>query len=346
LVGHVHHAADFDMSGVITVEIPEKEGGQRLDRWLRNRYPGLGQGKLQKLLRTGQIRVDGARAKAGDRVDAGQSIRIPPNIESPRDQTAAQKRSRNQMDAEDVERIGNDLKDRVLYMDDNVLAIDKPYGLAVQGGTGTKNHVDGVLDRLKLGAGERPRLVHRLDRDTTGVLLLARNRQAAVHLGDIFKARDTRKIYWALVDGHPRHDEGLIDAPLSKLPGKHGERMRVDFDDGKHAETRFRVIDHAGKAISWLELEPFTGRTHQLRVHCEVLETPIVGDPKYGRGATSDLAPAGIEARLHLHAHRLIVPYSDKKVIDVIAPLPAHMQDSWSRLGFDAKDDQAQLVDL
>lgn len=336
------------MSGVITLEISEKEAGQRLDRWLRNRYPSLGQGKLQKLLRTGQIRVDGARAKAGDRIDAGQKIRIPPNIDTPSSQSGGgpKRGPWKQMSEEAVERVGSDLKDRVLFMDDDVIAVDKPYGLAVQGGSGTKVHIDGALDRLKFGADERPRLVHRLDRDTTGVLLLARHRKAAAALGDAFKRRETRKIYWALVDGYPPHDEGLIDAPLSKLPGKGGERMRVDFDNGKHAETRFRVIDHAGKTVSWLELEPFTGRTHQLRVHCEVLETPIIGDGKYGRGANSDLTPAGVESRLHLHARHLIVPMAGKRDLDITAPLPDHMRESWVRLGFDEKDEQAQLVEL
>lgn len=327
------------------IEVTEADAGQRLDRWLRNKYPTLGQGKLQKLLRTGQIRVDGARAKAGDRVDAGQSIRIPPNIESVSEEAAPQpgKWPKKRMTEDQAASIGDDLKSRILYMDDDVIAIDKPYGLAVQGGSGTRTHIDGALDRLKMGAGERPRLVHRLDRDTTGVLLLARNRKAAAMLGDAFKLRETRKIYWALVAGMPPHQEGLINAPLSKLPGKGGERMRVDYDEGKKAETRFRVIDHTGKSTAWLELEPFTGRTHQLRVHCEVMGTPIVADHKYGRRGDLSLDEAGIEDKLHLHAHRLVVPLPGRKPIDVSAPLPSHMVATWRRMGFDPNDERAEI---
>lgn len=336
------------MSGVTMVEVTDGEGGQRLDRWLRGRYPTLGQGKLQKLLRTGQIRIDGARAKAGDRVDAGQVIRIPPNIETPNEAAPSDKaeRPRKRMDDAEIARIGEELKSRILYMDDDVIAIDKPFGLAVQGGSGTKTHIDGALDRLKMGAGERPRLVHRLDRDTSGVMLLARNRKAASVLGDAFKGRETRKIYWALVAGLPEMQEGLINAPLSKLPGKNGERMRVDYDEGKRAETRFRIIDHAGKSASWLELEPFTGRTHQLRVHCEIMNTPIVGDFKYGRHIEISLTEAGVAEKLHLHARRLVVPRPGRKPIDVTAPLPAHMEETWRNLGFDQNDEQAQAVDL
>lgn len=329
------------------VEVTAAEAGQRLDRWFRNKYPGLGQGKLQKLLRTGQIRVDGARAKAGDRVDAGQTIRIPPNIDSdPAPAEEAPWKAKKRMSEDEAGKIGDDLKSRVLYMDDDVIAIDKPYGLAVQGGSGTKSHIDGALDRLKMGADERPRLVHRLDRDTTGVLLLARNRRTAAELGDSFQARETRKLYWALVAGMPPHQEGLISAPLSKRAGAGGERMRVDYDEGKKAETRFRVIDHVGKSAAWLELEPFTGRTHQLRVHCEIMDTPIVGDHKYGRRGGLSLDDAGVEDKLHLHAHRLIVPRPGKRTIDVTAPLPPHMVEAWRRLGFDERDQQAQPLDL
>lgn len=336
------------MSGVSMIEVTEADAGQRLDRWLRGKYPNLGQGKLQKLLRTGQIRIDGARAKAGDRVDAGQSIRIPPNIDSAPETPVQNERPwpKKRMHEDEAARIGDELKSRILYMDDDIIAIDKPYGLAVQGGSGTRSHIDGALDRLKMGAGERPRLVHRLDRDTTGVLLLARNRRAAAMLGDAFQKRETRKIYWALVAGLPPHQEGLINAPLSKRQGKGGERMRVDYDEGKKAETRFRVIDHASKSAAWLELEPFTGRTHQLRVHCEIMDTPIVGDHKYGRRGDLSLEDAGIEDKLHLHAHRLVISLPGRKPIDISAPLPPHMADTWQRLGFDPRDEQAQAPDL
>jgi 23S rRNA pseudouridine955/2504/2580 synthase len=331
------------MSGVITVDVTSGEAGLRLDRWLRNRYPNLKQGKLQKLLRTGQIRVDGARAKANDRVDAGQKIRIPPNIDA--EPAAAPQRVKSGMDLDEAGRIGDILKDRVLYMDDEVIALDKPPGLAVQGGSKTDTHIDGALDRLKMGADERPRLVHRLDRDTSGVLLLARSRAAAARIGEAFQARETRKIYWALVNGVPPHREGLIDAPLAKMAGKMGDRVRVDDDQGKVAKTRFRIIDNAGKSFSWLELEPFTGRTHQLRVHCQVMDTPIVGDPKY---SVSDVehADAEIARKLHLHARLLVLPRPGKRALEILAPMPPHMTETWRHLGFDIDDERAEIEQL
>lgn len=332
------------MSGVRNIVIADGEGGQRLDRWLRNRFPDLKQGKLQKLLRTGQVRLDGARAKAADRVEEGQAVRIPPNIEDT-PQLKAEKASLGGMDVEAAGKLGDELKECIIYIDDEMLAINKPPGLAVQGGSGMDQHIDGALDRLKMGAKERPRLVHRLDKDTSGVLLLARTRAAAAKLAKAFQARETRKIYWALVAGTPPHEGGMIDAPLAKLPGKRGEQVQVDENMGKTAKTRFRVIDRAGKAVSWLELEPLTGRTHQLRVHCQIMDTPIIGDGKYGE-PDSAVFEAGISKKLHLHARALQIPRKNGPPIEITAPLPPHMADTWRTLGFDPDDEQAQPIDL
>ena len=216
------------MSGVRNVIIEGGEGGQRLDRWLRSRFPGLKQGKLQKLLRTGQIRIDGARSKAADRVEEGQTIRIPPNIDDDAESTP-KKPALGGMDLDTAGHLGDQLKDSIIHIDDDMLAINKPPGLAVQGGSGMDRHIDGALDRLKLGAKERPRLVHRLDKDTSGVLLLARSRAAAARLTKAFQMRDTRKIYWAIVIGTPPHEGGMIDAPLAKLPGKRGDLVPVSY---------------------------------------------------------------------------------------------------------------------
>lgn len=332
------------MSGVRNLVVDSGDGGQRLDRWLRNRFPGLKQGKLQKLLRTGQIRVDGARSKAADRVEEGQTVRIPPNIEDA-DGDASKKPALGGMDVEAAGRLGDDLKDCIIYIDDDMLALNKPPGLAVQGGSGTDTHIDGALDRLKLGAKERPRLVHRLDKDTSGVLLLARSRASAARLAKAFQARDTRKIYWAIVVGTPPHEGGTIDAPLAKLPGKRGDLVQVDEHMGKTAKTRFRVIDKAGKQVTWVELEPLTGRTHQLRVHCQLMGNPILGDGKYGE-RDSAVFEAGISKKLHLHARALMIPRKNGPPVRITAPLPQHMLDTWKTLGFDPEDEQAQPIDL
>lgn len=332
------------MSGVRNLVIESGDDGQRLDRWLRSRFPGLKQGKLQKLLRTGQIRVDGARSKAADRVEEGQTIRIPPNIEDS-DGGASHKPPLGGMDVEAAGRLGDALKECIIYIDDDMLAINKPAGLAVQGGSGMDTHIDGALDRLKMGAKERPRLVHRLDKDTSGVLLLARSRASAARLAKAFQARDTRKIYWAVVVGTPQHEGGTIDAPLAKLPGKRGDLVQVDEHMGKSAKTLFRVIDKAGKQVSWLELEPLTGRTHQLRVHCQVMGNPILGDGKYGE-RDSAVFEAGISKKLHLHARALMIPRKNGPPVQITAPLPPHMIETWKILGFDPDDEQAQPIDL
>jgi len=309
-----------------TVTVGAEDGALRLDRWFRRHYPKLNHGRLEKLLRTGQIRVDGKRAHSGDRIAAGQAIRVPPLGEAPpiAEPRSAHPRPRAQDEAA--------LRDAVIHRDDWAIVIDKPPGLAVQGGSKTEHHVDLLLDGLRFGSDERPRLVHRLDKDTSGVLLLARTAAAAGFFARAFRDKTTRKVYWAAVAGLPEPAQGRIELALAKLPGRAGERVRPD-EAGKNAVTYYRIIDNAGVRASWLALWPVTGRTHQLRAHCAAIGTPILGDGKYGGGAAS---PAGIPAahRLHLHARSLDLPHPAGGRLHVTAKLPSHMQRLWDFLGF------------
>jgi 23S rRNA pseudouridine955/2504/2580 synthase len=318
------------MSQVITKTVADGETDLRLDRWFKRHYPWLGHGRLEKLLRTGQIRVDGGRAKASTRLEPGQTIRIPPLGEPPKDE-AGKPRAAKPVKAS-PERVA-ELQAAVLHKDDSVLVINKPPGLATQGGTGQSEHLDGLLDYLRFGAAERPRLVHRLDKDTSGVLLLARSASAAAKLAQALRARDAHKLYWALVVGVPQQRQGKIVLALSKLPGAAGERMVADEEDGKNAVTLYRTIDTAGRRAAWLAMAPLTGRTHQLRVHCAAIGTPIVGDGKYG-GQEAYLT-GGVSRKLHLHARGIRLPHPDGGNLEVRAPLPAHMAATWDFLGLE-----------
>jgi 23S rRNA pseudouridine955/2504/2580 synthase len=319
------------MSQVQTLEVTAEEAEQRLDRWFRRRFPALPHGRLERLLRTGQVRVDGRRAKGSLRLEAGQKVRVPP-IEDDR-APSAPRAAKPPRPAD--EHALEALRRSVLYRDDDVIAIDKPAGLAVQGGTETTHHLDAMLDALRFDAAERPRLVHRLDKDTSGVLLLARSARAAAWLAEAFRRRETRKLYWAVVVGVPRPPEGRIDIALEKLPGRAGERVVPD-EEGRRAVTRYAVVEHAGKQAAWLALMPETGRTHQLRAHCAAIGTPILGDGKYG-GAGAFLAGSGLPRQLHLHARRIRVARPQGGWIDVTAPLPPHMRTTWSFFGFNPK---------
>ncbi len=327
-----------ERTSVRTLEVAPDDSGIRLDRWFRRHFPGLTHGRLEKLLRTGQVRVDGKRAKAGLRLAAGQSVRVPPLQAAP---------ARAAPPAPPVsEEDASALRDAVLHRDDEVIAIDKPPGLAVQGGSKTVRHLDRMLDALRFGANERPRLVHRLDKDTSGVLLLARGAAAAGRLAAAFRDREAKKIYWALVVGRPSPRQGRIELALAKLPGNRqargGERMvpagpgqeGAALAGAKQAITLYTTIESAGNEASWLALWPRTGRTHQLRAHAVALGTPIVGDGKYG-GADSYLKGRGLSRKLHLHARRIVLPHPSGGVLDVSAPLPPHMAQSWKFFGFD-----------
>ncbi len=314
------------MTGVETISVTEDEAGLRLDRWFRRRFPALGHGRLEKLCRTGQVRVDGARVKASTRLAAGQSVRVPPLGDLSR---PAPRPPRPATDSADAEW----LRAAVLHRDDDVIAINKPPGLAVQGGTGVSRHVDALLDALQFDAPERPRLVHRLDKDTSGLLVLGRNARAAAALAAAFRGRKAHKLYWALVVGVPELAAGVIDAPLEKQGGP-GAIKVVQSRDGKRAVTRYRVIETAGSRVAWLALYPETGRTHQLRVHCTVMGTPILGDGKYG-GSEAFIEGVPGARQVHLHARALSLPHPRRGTLHLEAPLPPELAATWRFFAFD-----------
>jgi 23S rRNA pseudouridine955/2504/2580 synthase len=309
--------------------ITEEDDGIRLDRWFRRHYPALTHARLEKLLRKGEVRVDGKRAKSADRVILGQSLRLPPQVIhdkiEDRPKPAPVQTSRK-------------LEDTILYMDKHLFVLNKPSGLATQGGSGLKEHVDGMLDQLSFEKTTRPKLVHRLDRDTSGVLLVARTGQAAAGLSLALASRDASKVYWALVKGVPKQKHGVVKAALAKegVRGK-GERMAVsEEDDAKFALTEYAVMAQAGQEFAWVAARPITGRTHQIRVHLASLGTPIVGDFKYG--GTDAKGKGAIADKLHLHARSIDIARPDGGRLQVTAPLSPHMLKSWQLLGFDPDD--------
>jgi 23S rRNA pseudouridine955/2504/2580 synthase len=320
---------------VETIEVGQGEGGLRLDRWFRIHFPAITYGHLQKLLRSGQVRLDSRRVQANARLEAGQQVRVPAVLREPAKPrpSVVPPLGLSKADRDFIERM-------ILYEDDHVLVLNKPYGIAVQGGTGTKRHIDGLLAGMADRFGDRPRLVHRLDRDTTGVLLVAKHRDAAARLGRIFQTRSAGKTYWALVKGVPRPPQGKIEAALVKAAGPDGDRVRKalpgEQDKAMHATTHYSVIDRVAHKAAWVSLKPVTGRQHQLRAHMALIGHPIVGDNKYEGDKV--LADSGIDAKLHLHARRLVIPHpvAGEPAIDVTAPLPEHMRRTWEMLGLDA----------
>jgi 23S rRNA pseudouridine955/2504/2580 synthase len=326
------------VSAVEICQVRPEEAEQRLDRWFKRRYPALTHGALEKLLRTGQVRVDGKRAKANTRLLAGQSIRVPPQVPGLAPASQGEPDRPQPVDLRQAE----ELQGRVLYRDDWLIALDKPSGLAVQGGSGQHRHLDAMLGALSFGAEERPRLVHRLDKDTAGVLVLARSLAAARRLSAAFKEDRARKTYWALVAGVPAQPRGRIAVPLGKLGGPKGEKMVADAPDSKPAETRYAVVASAGCKAAWLALRPLTGRTHQLRAHCAVLGHPILGDGKYG-GKAAFPAAAGLPQRLMLLAREIALPHPDDgTTFRVRAPMPPHMTAAFEALGFDPDSEAAE----
>ncbi|MEW5726594.1 MAG: RluA family pseudouridine synthase [Pseudomonadota bacterium] len=313
---------------VQTLTVTPDEADIRLDRWFKRRFPEVGHGLLEKWLRTGQVRVDGKRVKSNQRLESGQQVRVPPVPAGEAPPRPEPKR------AEVDPAAARMLRDAVLYMDEDVIALNKPPGLATQGGTGMADrHLDAMLDALKFDKPERPRLVHRLDKDTSGVLLLGRTAAAAAKLAAAFKTREAHKLYWALVVGVPKVRKGRIDAPLAKMPGRMGDKVAVDEDEGKRAVTWYRVVDSTLRKAAWLEMEPRTGRTHQLRAHCVVLGTPILGDGKYG-GTEAFISGTGVSRKLHLHARAIRMPHPRGGTLMVVAPLPDHMAKSFEFFGF------------
>ena len=345
--------------------ISEADEGMRLDRWFGAYFPQFTHGQVQKCLRKGQIRIDGARVKANARLTAGQSVRVPPDpvaaAEDGRERRKPFVRALSKKDRDYIRKL-------VIYQDDDFIAINKPSGLPVQGGSGQERHIDGLLDGLRFDADERPKLVHRLDKDTSGVLLLARSRRAAADMGKQLKRHQLSKLYWALVIGVPKPHMGTIDAPLAKVRVNDREQMQVSDErdrgerakdarrggrsrrgggkgeagkeevlvEGQKAVSRYAVISSAGQRLSFAALTPVTGRTHQLRIHMSLIGHPIVGDGKYGG---REAHPGGeISSKLHLHARSLRFKHPKTgRQVSIIAPLPEHMAYSWALFGFDAE---------
>jgi len=332
------------MSGVQTITVAAGEGDQRLDRWFRRRFPHVPQGRIEKMCRKGEIRVDGGRVKPATRLEAGQSIRVPPLPER-----AARAPERPALRDADAEMI----RAAVLYRDDHMIALDKPPGLPSQGGSGQgARHVDALAEALRFGAEEKPRLVHRLDKDTSGVLLLARTRAAAAALTKAFRARNTRKIYWAAVAGVPSPRMGTIRYGLVKAGGERDKMLCVHPDavetteGARRATTDFAVLDAAGARLSWVAMVPVTGRTPQLRAHMAELGHPILGDGKYGGSAQENLgdgwgagAGGALSRKLHLHARSLTLTHPATGArLHLAAPLPEHMARTWDVLGWDERE--------
>ncbi len=318
-----------DERNVRQFTVQHDDDGVRLDRWFKRHLPQIGFAMISRWARTGQIRVDGKRADPADRLSAGQVVRVPPGGDAPAKGGA---KPRRELSEEEIARA----EAMVITQDRAAIVLNKPPGLATQGGSGMKEHVDGLLDAFAHD-GPRPRLVHRLDKDTSGVLLIARTPGSAAYFSKRFSGRTARKIYWAIITGVPDIADGLIELPLAKQPGTGGEKMMVDKSgEGQSARTRYRVLDRAGNRACWVELQPLTGRTHQLRVHMAAIGHPIVGDGKYG-GPDAFLS-GSISRKMHLHARRLIIDHPDGDVIDVRADLPEHFANTMASLGFDEDD--------
>jgi len=318
-------------TSVQNTAVTADESGMRLDRFLEARFPGLSFSHIQRVIRKGEVRVNGKRAQPKQRLEAGQTVRIPPlRLDQPKPRAPGVEADQKTRDF---------LKSITLYEDDDVLVLNKPMGLAVQGGSGTTRHLDGMLEVLRDAHGQRPRLVHRLDKDTAGCLLVARTRFAATALAKTFRSRSARKVYWALVAGVPKVPQGRISTFLAKEERDEESFMRIARHGEKgasHAVTYYAVVETAGPLLAWLSLKPVTGRTHQLRAHMDHIGHPIVGDPKYFALENWQL-PGGMQNRLHLLARRIAVPHPRGGVIDITAPLPPHMLQSWNLIGLDAK---------
>lgn len=303
------------------ITVAEDDDGQRLDRWLKKQ--GIPYALIQKLIRKGAVRVDDKRIKADVKLQAGQNVRIP-NVS---DMPAHVQEKVSEKDA-------SFMRSLIIYDDGDIIAINKPQGIATQGGSKVLKHIDGMLDALQNKKGIKPKLIHRLDKDTSGVLLLARSADMVRALGQIFKGRNIRKIYWAITISAPDMNDGEITAPIGPMVGGDKEKMGVDPDNGQVAKTSFEVIERAGKKLAFVAFSPKTGRKHQIRVHSTYMGCPILGDNKY-TDETRDVDVALSSKKLHLHAYRLTFKHpKTSKVVDIQASLPADLEASWKALGF------------
>ncbi|WP_257165455.1 RluA family pseudouridine synthase [Bradyrhizobium sp. SRS-191] len=314
---------------VQTVVVSADENNMRVDRFLEARFPGLSFSHIQRIVRKGELRVNGKRADSKDRLEEGQTVRIPPlKLDAPKVAGVLSEAEQKTLDS---------LKAMTLYEDDDVLVLNKPAGLAVQGGSGMTRHIDQMLEVMRDAKGQKPRLVHRIDRETSGCLLIAKTRFAATHLTGAFRHRSARKVYWALVAGVPKPKQGRISTYLAKEESEEDTIMRVAAhgDEGaSHAVTYYAVVEASANKLAWVSLKPVTGRTHQLRAHMAHIGHPIVGDPKYFNIENWSL-PGGLQNRLHLLARRIVIPHPRGGVIDATAPLPPHMLQSWNLLGLE-----------
>lgn len=327
---------DTAKPGLREYRIGRDDNDIRVDRWFARHLGHIGFGMISKWARTGQIRVNGRRVSPGDRLSTGQLLRVPPEDPNYR---SRETRPVPELSDEDIALA----EGMVIEKTKSAIILNKPPGLATQGGSKTYRHIDGLLDAFRLDTGPRPRLVHRLDKDTSGVLLVARTPGSAAFFSKRFSGRTATKVYWALIMGLPDIREGQIDLPLAKQPGTGGEKMFVDEKEGQPSRTRYRVIEHAGGKVSWVELHPMTGRTHQLRVHMAAIGHPIVGDVKYGGKEAHVSGP--VSRKMHLHARRLVIEQPDGQNIDVRADLPPHFADTMDSLGFDLELGELGLPD-
>ena len=340
MAAKLQHPGEAARGHVQTVAVTADEAGMRVDRFLEARFPGLSFSHIQRIIRKGELRVNGKRVQPKDRLQPGQAVRVPPLRLEPKAGPGARPAHQDGAPAarHEADKTRAFLKSITLYEDADVMVLNKPMGLAVQGGSGTVRHVDGMLEVLRDPAGQRPRLVHRLDKDTAGCLLVAKTRFAAAALAKTFRSRAARKIYWALVAGVPKPKQGRVSTFLAKEEVERDSFMRIarhGEEGASHAVTYYAVVETAARQLAWLSLKPVTGRTHQLRAHCAHINHPIVGDPKYFSRENWEL-PGGLQNRLHLLARRIAVPHPRGGVVDVTAPLPPHMQQSWNLLGLDA----------
>lgn len=335
------------MSGVQKIEVSDDDGDQRLDRWFRRMFPHIAQGRIEKMCRKGDIRVDGGRVKAATRVQAGQLVRIPPLPEA--HEITARPKTYDMITNDDMKMMQN----AVLYRDDDIIAINKPAGLPTQGGSKQTRHVDMLADALRFGYDQKPRLVHRLDKDTSGILLLARTRQVASRLTEAFRDRETRKVYWAAVGGSPSPKMGTIKYGLLKS-GAHGHEKMVCIhpnevqttEGAKRSTTDYMVLTSAAKRCAWVALVPITGRTHQLRAHMAEMGHPIIGDGKYGGSGQENQGDGwgaqlggDISRKMHLHARFISLPHPvTGKLLKIVAPMPDHMKRTWDTFGWDERD--------
>jgi 23S rRNA pseudouridine955/2504/2580 synthase len=338
------------MSGVKLLTVSEDEGEQRLDKWFKRRFPQVTQGAVEKMCRTGQVRVDSARVKASDRVLPGQTVRVPPLP----DNEAPSRPRDGGVSAADAKMI----QAAVLWKDEHIIILNKPAGLPSQGGSGQGDrHVDGLTEALKFGFKDRPKLVHRLDKDTSGILMLARTDRIARALSEALRHRAARKIYWAVVAGVPHPRKGSIKFGLMKAPGRgrggEGEKMvcvhpakMAEHPEAKRAQTDYFTLWFLGARLSWMALEPVTGRTHQLRAHMAEIGHPIIGDGKYGGSAQENEGDGwggaiggDLSKKLHLHARSLTIEHPiTKEMMTFTAPLPEHMARTWKLMDWKEAD--------